>query len=1397
MGDKDTQIQDILCGLRDPTILVPPLFDEKETIEKIPDVHKEYSIGLIVGEDLTGGALSWREYKFTHNIQLLWLFIVCFEFVELGSPFINVSKTQSPIAYEATVGSLARQFLSMADATDRTRIKYNVKNSHFINKTQLQDIQEAFESEKKKEKEKEEKKLKPTKKKKKTGEDDDEEQEEEPVKELHQEVAVDFDTLLREFSESNVPVCINEKGPFNNHLKSSTGLDKEVFLVPTISEHVSPKASFTVTRVPALEDDKKTIGYLIRIFQHDPRWNPGEMVLKLISQCEERDRAKDVRGYKEPWPHYLHLQGGNFIVHDMSLGRWFEIINNAKGGVRPDFQGTIDQFAQVHRIDVYDSENHPFSVCQLKDCLERFERAGGDVGNLREYCGGEPTARWPDHLDVFRYFPTHVFWDHNKYVGLSTQYFPKAIDAKYYFGDDMCAFLNRSQLIERREIIHKSAHSIGFRTNNMFIYYAAEADEMELKLAKAPKEKYADTLREINTVCMRKFKSIMQLEGIPTYLPIPRAIKACIVWYQQFSKTHKTLSLNTEIYDPSLDLYSNHVIRTLFIYNDCGKMLSPHILRLLHGVLSVYARRKGLALNFAMFGPPGDGKSSILDLLADLSIDETFEIISRLTDASDQTDISVHDEIRGVHEADDAFLDEKAAAKNPNKVNMKKTALDGKTSVKRHKKINISGVGEIDGFHLSKQATEYSEIILSNKHPQEGTALYSRYYNILLIRSSIPFEEYKHKVVPEKRQLIKDMFRINQFLSMMIYKAMMVFAIPCREPFMRPFLDVSARICEALRDWGIINEEFIAGRTIDYMLKAATQKVIERGALVTWHMPGAIHYGKSFKEEQLMDVAPVLYCTENITLDTWTEYSSDVVKPEFESVLNASARFILNRRYDTSKTPLQYYFEDHQGTISWKRDRNPLFQRGGRDEKNAWIIDLNYFELRGSLAEVASQIAALTENPKLRKEVVVEVLQSMARRPFIPRVGSRNGYHRSLCMGTLEQSHRGILMNKVKLCLNDFPNAIRVLAMEVAPTLVYSLLQQVIGLDPFAYKTYQQGHDLLKTILDDIDVVFTHVMIKGGYNREPIDGLMALQRLSHASREYTSTETEKILSCFTFKEGEERKIPPSMTFKVGLLVLHFLSEGKILHPSSPKSTYLLRPKVYDDNKYPHYSVEEDVAMLGNTPYGEIGKNAIHIVDLSNKNRVCISPLAIEQFNKNIIIEAFNFVTICKTTRPGKRLLSWVEEADPTKLKTMTLSKDVIKQTIETIDKNALPGAVSRQNGITFKRREFNLREERVFLYGIDNVRDEDCETALEIIENLDDWSAQQQHKICGRPDSEPVRTEAWLRSRYKGSVGKINYPQGIISEKNKKAETMWNLNSVSSYKNSRESVKNIGIDNKK
>jgi hypothetical protein len=101
---------------------------------------------------------------------------------------------------------------------------------------------------------------------------------------------------------------------------------------------------------------------------------------------------------------------------------------------------------------------------------------------------------------------------------------------------------------------------------------------------------------------------------------------------------------------------------------------------------------------------------------------------------------------------------------------------------------------------------------------------------------------------------------------------------------------------------------------------------------------------------------------------------------------------MLNKEYDITKTPLDYYFQDYQNKISWKKDRDYTYHRGDKD-RNQWLLDLNYFEFNGTLDQVAMQIAERTENPHLRTPVVRDLLF-----PILPVMGEMGMPEVSRCV---------------------------------------------------------------------------------------------------------------------------------------------------------------------------------------------------------------------------------------------------------------------------------------------------------------------------------------------------------------------------------------------------------------
>ena len=806
-------------------------------------------------------------------------------------------------------------------------------------------------------------------------------------------------------------------------------------------------------------------------------------------------------------------------------------------------------------------------------------------------------------------------------------------------------------------------------------------------------------------------------------------------------------------------------------------------------VFSVYQRRKGLLGNFLVYGDHGGGKSFLTNTFAKKTfIPGTFTLLDRTTDAADQTDQNVHDEIRGYNEAPEEFVSESAAKKKPEKVNLKKNAMtEGTTSVKSLEFKDVAGYGKLRGARQSTQALDITEIYCSNTHPDDN-ALLSRFHAHLMLQPKIPTNEMKFKVSPEdKKEAIND-FRVNQFFSCWLEKAMACFAIPCREPFMGLFNDISSRMIDALKDWDIIDGFKNVDRALEIMAHTARELTKERAVMQVYNIEGGKHYGKQFQPEQLTDIAPYLWCDTEITLLTWTLHSSDWIKDEFMTVLQAMCKVVLNEKYDSTKTPYQYFQEDVEGRIKFKTDRNYNHSPEVDGKSNRFVKDLNKLQIDGeSFDDICREISAHTaqDGHYMTPTDVGGTLRKLSKRSFTPRVGAsgRNGYTKRLFADTLTKNHRCTRVHKKSLTRNGFKRDLEPMMMEMLCTVYLPVCQRIKGLEPHVYRdmvTLFETEIISGYFKDDnkLDWILLYLCNDTELSLPTLRNTIDCLKEQELSRE----DMTRVLNAFTdlnLEHGSEDiyQEVPGLSFLYAKFILYALDKEWIMEKTNPRTDYLKVPIIREGVPFPHFASEDDIETLGGS-----ADHTITICDLSQKKRICFSPMAIDLFDKQSIVDAFIYATLCRTTQPRKYLLGWVDDRDVSRLKTLTLTKEFIEQRVQEFDADSPPDAVSRAEGIPFKRRGYREQSVHTMLYGIKEAkgRQETLKKNIEVVPDLDKWAAEQQAEICGL--DQPLAINDY--DNYTGETGTINYPEEQIQDKMRHSLENWAPNKTT--KNSRK-----------
>jgi hypothetical protein len=1417
-----SEIRELIGSVKNRCPTVPPVNVETHGLmqKKIEHFSNSYAIALIKGEDLHTNAVGWSEYSVDHvnEIMCLWILILAIENPSLGSLFINVGKDVHPQQYEAVVLALARRLSCIPEPRDKDIIKYNVIPNRNYNKQHIQDVYDKIDTVREKANNKINRGAKKRGKEEDEKEEKEEEEEEVP-KRLQPQTLLELiyeDDRLYHFD-----IQVNEE-------KKKKEEDKKIpadaiIKLPTSPSQIGPKVSFTVTPIPNL--DNETIGYLIQCFQHDPNWNLGSFIYELISQSNVRKTNANNPAYKDPWPQYVHLQGTQFpAASTFTWDRWLSIVNAVKGeSMFKSFEHFANRQGHLDRADDFKSPLHPVNVLTLERALKRLAEKGGITGALDDYKDGAI----PEHLKRFRYHSEQVFWDSDEQVGLVNQTFPLALkDDK---NPELNLLLVNNACVLKEDVIAKAPKFSKFKTNQTLIHLATEADAYEMECAQkypvdylkmyeaylngdTEKEKdekvllYQKAVSESNVIWRQKFCSVWRTEGSIEYLDISKPCKSILKFLKSYTK--KPITQEVEIYDTQMDILSNAIVRDVLFNWKIDRHLGAINARKFNALFSTYSDRRmgGILYNNMTVGARNSGKSRQGPAYCQkMMIEGTYTMLDRTTDAADQTDVGEYDGIRLINEMDEAFVNPDVAKRHPDKVNMKKTALtEGFITVKTFEPVTIPGMAKLRSSRIFTQAQGYTELTCSNTVPPED-AIASRYDINIVHMTEVPMSEMNYEVVREDTKKMKEIYQVNQALSCTVYKAMSLFVVNCRKPFMGVWRKLTRDILERLSTWNVISsQEGI--RFLEMMEPLAIQLTVEKASILNWHTKGiSKHFNKPFESSQAVDAAPFLYVDSNIVLLTFTFMSSKIIKADLGIVLKALFKVCCNMDYEKNINLYNLYTQDFENKIRFKTEKNPNWDRAIHFQTNKQIIDLNKLEVPMKLSELARAVSRNTPtNNFIAPSDCEKLIEQLSDMSFCPNHNDRNGYLVGISCDDIKK-HRLTKALKVVLNLRELPRQVTLFSGEIYKTCCFDLLKSITGLDPYTFRTFAMGNLILDEIKSEkyqkTDIIlFLYIM------RQEIPALMELERRKIGDELRKNLPEEKettpmILLNQVFKSLISRKIthlPDALRIlkaipQVNLtpeedilklindhmeylhyqIILYGFKMGYIAERDVQEMNVLKRPLIEGEGGYFSFASEDLIPMLNN----QTGGQQISIIQIK-KDSVSFSPMAIPLFEKEIIVDAFLDSVICDTFIPGKRLLGWPHEKDSSMMRTVNLTKEFIAEKIKEIDQNAKPGAISRMEGLTYKRREFIENSIKTYLYGVEAGPDKPMKVkkCIDVIKDLDEWAAKEQHLIVGRKFSDILYTPKYIKEHAESAKGESNYPDDIIAEKERHKQTFWDPN---------------------
>jgi hypothetical protein len=245
-------------------------------------------------------------------------------------------------------------------------------------------------------------------------------------------------------------------------------------------------------------------------------------------------------------------------------------------------------------------------------------------------------------------------------------------------------------------------------------------------------------------------------------------------------------------------------------------------------------------------------------------------------------------------EMDRCFVDEKAAQKDTT------GALERFKSMITEHELNYRVLVFVEqGNGKSKRVSEnvhslFHATMIGNTNAPENRseeALGSRFLNFVMTRADCNLWDYlgiKERITDQDRKSSEE--RIHQWRTMQGLIAIMQALIESGiipEPSMDVFDAIQSKILQYMDGFGIDTRQI---RSTQMIRRLARIYVITNALLMVYDVPGAIHAGKPFDLEQLLDTIPFLYCTKQIAIFAITQSGEIYLHPMRSIVLKGALK---------------------------------------------------------------------------------------------------------------------------------------------------------------------------------------------------------------------------------------------------------------------------------------------------------------------------------------------------------------------------------------------------------------------------------------------------------------------------------------------------------------------------
>ncbi len=302
----------------------------------------------------------------------------------------------------------------------------------------------------------------------------------------------------------------------------------------------------------------------------------------------------------------------------------------------------------------------------------------------------------------------------------------------------------------------------------------------------------------------------------------------------------------------------------------------------------------------------------------------------------------------------------------------------------------------------SKQHTDHvrAGVYITNNPVESKEALSSRMYRITMKQSSTAASDNKGFLDENLKNDGRMWLQINQFLTACGKKAAAVGAI-LPHVQLDLFDDISNKTIALLRDWNVIPTG-MGTRPLDIMRPYLRQLVYKMAVRYAWDTPNSPNFQKKFSPEQIAAIQPFLYVTIEQIYWVWTACATEYIDSDMTNVLNAMIAES-NCGYTANESMYHMYETDINNRIKFKIMENRDYVAGGADNSpaDAYMIDINYCVLEGTLKSICSRVSART-TPHLTPEEVGSMLERLEKELMSPVRGGYAAQKR----GTFEKWHR-------------------------------------------------------------------------------------------------------------------------------------------------------------------------------------------------------------------------------------------------------------------------------------------------------------------------------------------------------------------------------------------------------